>query len=165
MIPNGQSQFLIFPMQLKNKYYPIVFVILFTLIQQSLTFFSSSIIAIIYFLFKNRFSFQIATIEQLEKGMIFQSFIDRIDFKRISNYQDQLEPSVDSRELPYLETPPARLTMDGSAPFPPSLVLQELQKQLNFQDNQNHEQVQEDEEQKQIEQKQQEKDQEFDQDL
>ncbi|CAK69932.1 unnamed protein product (macronuclear) [Paramecium tetraurelia] len=154
MMPNGQSQFLIFPMQIKNKYYPIVFVILFTLIQQSLTFVSSFIIAIIYFLFQDRFSLQTATIEQLEKGIVFRPFIDRIDFKTISNYQDQLEPSVDSREQPYLQTPPAKLTMEGCAPFPPSLVLQELQKQLNVQDIPNREEVQEEEEQKQVEQNQ-----------
>ncbi|CAD8080144.1 unnamed protein product [Paramecium sonneborni] len=148
VLPNGQSQFLIFPLQLKNKYYPLIFVALFTLIQQSLTFISSSLIAILYNILLDIFSLQLATIEKLEKTIIFKWFIERIDFRRVSNYQDQLEPSVDSRELPYVETPPAKLTAEGSAPFPPSLVLSELQQQLS---NEIHERVVDQEEQKQKE--------------
>ncbi|CAD8168642.1 unnamed protein product [Paramecium pentaurelia] len=160
MIPNGQSQLLIFPIQLKNKYYSILFVILFSLIQQSLTFISSSIVAIIYYLFQDNFTFLPATIQKIENGIIFKHFIEQIDFKRIQNYQDQLEYSIDSRVLPQIQTPPAKLTIEGSAPFPPSLLLQELQKQLNVKGLKNQERIQkeEDEEQKQMEQKKEEYD-------
>ncbi|CAD8160301.1 unnamed protein product [Paramecium octaurelia] len=153
MIPNGQSKFLIFPMQLKNKYYPILFVALFSLIQQSLTFISSSIVAVVYYIYQENFNFLPATIQKIENGIIFKHFIEKIDFKRISNYQDQIELSVDSRDIPQIQTPPAKLTIEGSAPFPPSLLFQELKKQLNAKGAKTHERVQEVEEQKQIEQK------------
>ncbi|CAK80427.1 unnamed protein product (macronuclear) [Paramecium tetraurelia] len=153
MIPNGQSKFLIFPMQLKNKYYPILFIVLFSLIQQSLTFISSSIVAVIYYLYSDNFNLLPATVQKMENGIIFKHFIEQIDFKRITNYQDQIEFSVDSREIPQIQTPPAKLTIEGSAPFPPSLLLQELQKQLNTKGGKIRERVQEVEEQKQMEQK------------
>ncbi|CAK80120.1 unnamed protein product (macronuclear) [Paramecium tetraurelia] len=150
--PNGQSLFLIFPMQLKNQYYPIVLVIFFTLIQQSLTFISTGFLGILFFLFQNHFT-QInhSTIERFEKCILLNFFTERPDFKKISNYQDQLEPSVDARELQSVETPPAKLTLQGSPQqFRSSLVLSELQKEMNQKEDDSEQPIQEDDEEKKI---------------
>ncbi|CAD8073287.1 unnamed protein product [Paramecium sonneborni] len=148
--PNGQSLFLIFPLQLKNKYYPIVLIIFFTLIQQSLTFISTGFISIAYYFFQNHIN-QInhSTIEKIEKSFIFKFFTERTDFKKISNYQDQLEPSVDARELQSVETPPAKLTMQGSPQqFRSSLMLSELQKEMNQKESESEQPMQDDDEEK-----------------
>ncbi|CAD8176086.1 unnamed protein product [Paramecium octaurelia] len=148
--PKGQSLFLIFPMQLKNHYYPIVLVIFFTLIQQSLTFISTAFLGILFFLLQNHFTLiNHSTIERFEKCIILKFFTERSDFKKISNYQDQLEPSVDARELQSVETPPAKLTLQGSPQqFRSSLVLSELQKEMNQKEGDNEQPIQEEDEEK-----------------
>ncbi|CAD8167629.1 unnamed protein product [Paramecium octaurelia] len=152
--PNGQSLFLIFPMQLKNQYYPIVLIIFFTLIQQSLTFVSTGFVSFAFYLFQNHLN-QIhhSSIERIEKSFPLKYFTERNDFKKIQNYQDQLEPSVDARELQSVETPPAKLTSQGNPQqFRSSMVLSELQKEMNSKENECEQPNQdEDEEKKQNE--------------
>ncbi|CAD8069586.1 unnamed protein product [Paramecium primaurelia] len=148
--PNGQSLFLIFPMQMKNHNYLIVLIIFFTLIQQSLSFISTGFVAITFYLFQNHIN-QInhSTIERFEKCFLLKYFSERTDFKKISNYQDQLEPSVDVRELQSVETPPAKLTLQGSPQqFRSSLVISELQKEMNQKEGDNEQPIQEDDEEK-----------------
>ncbi|CAD8162647.1 unnamed protein product [Paramecium pentaurelia] len=148
--PNGQSLFLIFPMQLKNKYYPIILIIFFTLIQQSLTFISTGFVSFIFYLFQNHLN-QIhhSTIERIEKSFPLKFFIERNDFKKVTNYQDQLEPSVDARELQSVETPPAKLALQGiPQQFRSSLVLNELQQDMNQKENECEQPNQEEDEEK-----------------